>query len=145
MSSLQQVLTQIEDELSVEVWSAYGGGKHFAAETVILQLLLSLAFAYLTTLLGVERTAEEHRRAFSDFLRKTRFGEASAGAPEVLRNQTQARLDEARERSEWNRHEAARARIEEMLVEAGLTQPAARDHARRIKELFQKELGGSRP
>jgi broad specificity phosphatase PhoE len=145
-----ELIEQIEDELGIDVYYVYGGGRHFAVPAVVLAFLGGLLSAYLLAFLGVEDAAKSHRKALLAFLKRLREGEAGSAEAEARARQEKeqaARLaDQAAppggSASIGTDERRARARraMEEILLASEVPPAAASAHAAAIAALIEAYL-----
>ena len=137
--SIQALLDKVEDELSTDVWYVYGGGRHFAVEAIVLQFVAALILAYATGFVGVEDIAKRNREQFIEFLRRIRAEKepTSLPSPDSAIDEAQALLQSFGSAGDFGTGEAA---VEQLLLETGMPEPLAKQHATRIAQLVLSDL-----
>lgn len=138
---IDSLLEEIEDELSTDVWYLYGGGRHFAVETLVLQFAASLFLAYAAAFVGVEEIAQRNRKQFLSWLRgvrnEQRAPDTAASPPPAA--EAMALLQQAG--SSGGDREGAEAEVARLLMDSGMPEALARQHASGIAQVIQRRRG----
>lgn len=141
MQDLEDLITEIEDELDTDVYYMYDSSeRHFIPGTIIGDLILAAIFAYVVVFLGLDDVAKKHREKVREWLiRLRRGGDASDSSikEDKLAKDLNEVLTETPHQADGEKENAAREELKAILMDAGMPEDKAEQHTNRAAPLIR--------